>query len=829
MEEIKIKTFKNKNMSSAIAVLLIVSFVISIFAATGTVNAQEARDITTFPFVDAVPRTAGVGQPVLVNFGLLNYLAIDGDGWNVTLIITDPNGKTSTIDRMTWSTGTVGYYFVPDTIGTYTLQCKFDRVYYAPTVAGAAIGWYAASQSDTVQLVIQADSKADHPGYSLPDSYWTRPIDTQLREWWSIAGSWVARPRNAYAPYNDAPGSAHILWTMPMGDTLGGLSGGDNWAIGYQNGDAYEGKYSGSIIISGILYYNKYVIGQTGDGRSSPQQAIVAVNLHTGEKLWERSYDFGGSRISTGQVLTWLSMNNRGTWAYVWMTSGTNMFALDAATGDLKFNMTNVPAGTIYYGLNGEMLKYQIVNYGTADNPNSYLLQWNSSWVVTNGKIGMSESWGSQIQGATFNATERGYDLNVSIPTLTGSLTTAFPEDRVIVASVTASRVMLSSISIKPGEVGRVLFKEVTWAAPSVWQDLSIGRQGGWAAYSQEDKVAVYWTKENRVHYGFSIETGQFLWETKPQIYADAWSDSSTSMDKIIAYGKLYAASCGGTVYCYDVTNGALLWTYDAVDNYTESYLTENWWLVPVFISSNMLYLGHMEHSAQEPLPRGAPFIALNVETGEVVWKIDGAFRQTRWGGRAIIGDSVIATMDTYDNRVYAIGKGPSSMTVTAPDVAVAANTPVLIRGTIMDVSPGTDSTELKLRFPNGVPAVSDADMSEWMLHVYKQFPQPMATGVPVSIDAIDPNGNYVTLGTTVSDANGGFSFKFTPDKEGQYYIYALFDGSAAYYKTDAYTSLLVMPATENSSMQYALYAFIVGIVLIIVVVFIGLLILKKK
>jgi hypothetical protein len=821
---------KNKSTISTIAILLVLSFAGSIFATTGIASAQE-REYTTFSFVDVIPKTAGVGQSVLINFGLLNYLAIDGDGWNVTLTITDPNGEVSTVDKMTWSTGTVGYGFVPDIIGTYTLQCSFKRVYYAPTltIAGAPTGWYAASESDIVQLVVQESAKQDHPGYDLPDTYWTRPIDTQLREWWSIAGSWVARPRNAFAPHNDAPESAHILWAMPIGDTMGGLSGGDTYQIGYQNGDAYEGKFSGSVIIRGILYYNKYVVGQTGDGRSSPQQAIVAVDLHTGKVLWERSYDFGGSRISTGQTLIWLTMNNRGTWSYIWMTSGTNMYALDALTGDPKFNMTNVPSGTIYYGPNGELLKYQLVNYGTTDSPNWYLLQWNSSYVVTKDKIGMAESWGSQIQGASFNATERGYDLNVSVPAMTGSLTTAFPEDRVIVVSVNADRVILSSISIKPGDVGRVLFKDVTWQAPAVWQDLSIGRQGGWAAYSIEDKVAVYWTKENRVHYGFSLETGQYLWATDPQIYADAWSDSSTSLDKLIAYNRLYAASCGGIVYCYDVTTGKQLWTYDATDKYMESYIGENWWLVPVFISSDKIYLGHMEHSSLEPLPRGAPFIALDAFTGDVVWEIDGAFRQSRWGGRAIIGDSIIATMDTYDNRIYAIGKGPSSMTVTAPDIAVAAKTSVLIRGTIMDVSPGTQSDELLLRFPKGVPAISDADMSEWMLHVYKQFPETHVTGVEITIDAIDPNGNYVNLGKTISNANGRFSFNFTPDKEGQYAIYALFSGSASYYKSDAQTELLVSSAAEGSGPQYAMYAFIVGIVLIIAMVFAILLILRKK
>jgi hypothetical protein len=820
------------------------------FAATEIASAQTDREFATFPFVDAVPRPAGIGQTVLVNFGLLNYLAIDGDGWNVTLTITDPNGHTETIKRMTWSTGTVGYTFTPDTLGTYKLQCIFDRVYYEPSIVavGVSSGWYAASKSDVIELVVQADPKPDYSGFDVPDSFWTRPIDSQLREWWSITGSWVVRPRNGFAPYNDAPESAHILWTMPIGDTIGGLSGGDTWQIGYQNGDAYEGKFVGSVIIAGILYYNRggtynqATVANVNSGMmgvvngSYPYQrnTIVAVNLHTGKTLWEKSYFDSGTgndaRVSQGQILYWDCMNNRGVFAYLWVVSGTNMYALEPASGEPVYNMTNVPAGTIYMGPNGEMLKYQLVNYGTAANPNYHLLQWNSSWVVTKGKIGTSESWGSQVRGVVYDATERGYDINVSISgAIAGSIINVFPTDRVIVGEVVMDKgVTLSAFSLKSGEIGRALFKDVFWAAPSIWLDITT-RQTGWAAFSEEDMIAVYWTKENRVHYAFSLETGRFLWETAPQVYADAWTDTPTSGDKLIAYNKLYAASVGGIVYCYDIKTGNLLWTYEATDKNTESYLTPNWWLIPLFISGEKLYLGHMEHSALEPKPRGAPFFALDVNTGKVVWEIYGAFRQTRWGGRAIIGDSIIATMDTFDQQIYAIGKGPSSMSVSAPDVAVAVNKPVLIRGTILDVSPGTQSAELQLRFPTGVPVIADADMSEWMLHVYKQFPETMVNGVQISIDAIDPNGNYVSLGTTVSDASGRFSFSFTPDKEGQYDIYALFNGSASYYKSDAQTELLVTSSAENSGPQYALYALIVGIVIIITIVIFGLLLLRKK
>jgi outer membrane protein assembly factor BamB len=809
---------------------MILMCAISMFAMAGISNAQAAEK-PTFPFIDTIPKTVGVNQKVLVNYGLLNFLYADGDGWNVTATITSPSGKVKTLRGMTWSTGTIGQYFTPTEVGIYTLQCVYDGEYYDSTSASYS-GQYAANKSEIIELIVQEQPAPEHPGFDLPSSYWTRPVDSQLRVWWSIMGSWVTKPANLFAPYNDAPESAHILWSMPIGDTFGGLAGGDNWEIAYQNGDAYEGKFAGSIIISGVLYYNKYV-------SNSPTQSIVAVDLHTGKILWERSYDFGGRRISTGQTLTWLSLNNRGTWSYIWMTSGTNMFALDAATGDLKYNMTNVPSGTIYRGPSGEMLKYQLVNYGTADSPNWHLLQWNSSYVVTQGKTGMQESWGSQVQGVSYNATERGYDLNVSIgagTVLTGSIITVFPCNRVIVGSVSATNgVTLSAISLQPGNEGSILFQNKNTAALKDWDTVtvtgSIG-QAGWGAFSEESLVAVYWTKENRVNYAFSLENGQFLWKTDPQTYADAWSDTVTASygpEKLIVHGKLIQASVGGIVYCYDIKTGELLWDYEARDKYMESYITANWWIIPVFVTQDKVYFGHLEHSALEPKPRGAPFFALNVETGDLVWEIDGAFRQTRWGGRAIIGDGIIATMDTYDQQIYAIGKGPSSMTVTAPDVAVAAKTSVVIKGTIMDVSPGTQSDELLLRFPNGVSAIADEYMSEWMLHVYKQFPATHVNGVEVSISAFDPNGNYVNLGTTVSDASGAFVFEFKPETEGQYTIYAVFDGSKSYYGASAQDTLIVSAPAETASKPYDLYIIGMGVVVIIVNLIVVLFFTRKK
>ncbi len=246
------------------------------------------------------------------------------------------------------------------------------------------------------------------------------------------------------------------------------------------------------------------------------------------------------------------------------------------------------------------------------------------------------------------------------------------------------------------------------------------------------------------------------------------------------------------------------------------------------------------EHSSVDPKPRGAPFFALDAETGELVWRIDGGFRQNHWGGQSIIGDSVIATMDAYTQLIFAIGKGPSATTVTVPDMGVSLGSSVMIKGMITDISPGTEDISLKMRFPNGVPAVSDADMSEWMLYVYKQFPKPAdAIGVPVTLETIDPNGNYVNIGTATSDATGNYGFAFEPEVPGQYMIMATFYGSDGYYGSTTITYLTVDPAPspatpiepEESAAPLITteVAIVLAVAVIAVIGVVGYLVIKKR
>jgi hypothetical protein len=427
------------------------------------------------------------------------------------------------------------------------------------------------------------------------------------------------------------------------------------------------------------------------------------------------------------------------------------------------------------------------------------------------------------------------WSWNVTIPTdLSGNVYAQFFGDRIIGSDISTTAVDVWGLNLNEskGTIGQVMFDK-TWNAPAEWAAGNL--TASWAASSLEDKVAVLWIKDTRQYYGFSLETGAYLWgPTESENYLDIYNVPLAKYGyHDIAYGKLYSTGVGGIVYCYDVTTGELLWTYEAADPYQEYLFANNWWLDTCFITDGKIYLGHEEHSPINPLPRGAPFICLNATTGDEIFRANGLFRQNHWGGRAIIGDSIIAGIDTYDLNVYAIGKGPSATTVTAaPEVSVHGSS-VLVKGMVTDVSPGTNDAALTMRFPNGVPAVSDANMSDWMMYVYKQFPRPAdVVGVDVVVSVLDPNNNCYEVGKATSDASGVYGVAFTPQVPGKYTVIASFEGSGAYYGSFAETVINVEeapaatpgPTPTPASMTDA-YVLGIGAGAIIAIVVIGLVI----
>jgi outer membrane protein assembly factor BamB len=779
---------------TAIAMLLTLTIALTLVTLPAT-NAQvPTRNKKTYALCTATPNPIGVGQQVLIWIGISDYLNIYTDGWvGLTVTVTKPDDTVETLGPFrTDSTGSTGTIYTPTMVGTYYFQTHFPAQWFNWT--GQANVWYEASDSEKYPLNVTEEPRQYYPGVPLPDFYWDRPINAQAREWANITGDWLwGAALNNYPYYNwrvsnnaEAPESGHILWTKSV--THGGLAGGDIGTEGYFPGDAYEGYFLDAVIIGGVLYYNRF----QADGGTSVTQEVVAVNLKTGEELWTRNWN--NTRVSFGQVLKYNYFNTQGAYAYLWQVSGSTWKAFDAATGRFEYGMNNVPSGTTpIYGPNNELLIY------TVNSAKGWMSMWNSTLVVTSQLSGSEVgSWVRMRKGQMFNAT-KGIQYNLTIPVgLPGAILSAL-KDKIVGGIDDAWSNHLAilrgdysqvfwCLSTKPGQEGRLLFN-VTWTPPGQMGSAFVGA-------SSEDGIFIVALKSTRQLVALSLDTGQQLWgptESQPQV--DLFTIANYRRGaKSIGDGRVISGGMGGRIHCYDAKTGDLLWTYDAKQKYTEMQWSENWPLYVSFVTDGKIYLHVAEHSVNQPMPRGAPFICLNETTGEEIWSVN--LRGTHWGGYPIIGDSTIAMFCTYDNRIYALGKGPSAVTVSAPSASIELGESLVITGTVTDTSPGTGEYALTARFPNGVPVVSDESMSEWMQHVYMQFPQPNnVTGVDVTLSVLDSNGNYRDIGTTTSDADGFFKFKWTPDIDGEYTVYASFAGSESYYPSHAVSAFMVDPA----------------------------------
>jgi len=837
---------RNKT-TTAIAILLILTFAITLVALPDT-NAAITKK--TYAFIGAMPNPIGVGQQTLLHVGISDQTSHPQEGWvGLTVTVTKPDGTTETLGPYnTDTTGGTGGVYTPATVGTYYLQTHFPEQVLTTAATGLPAGTVMlASDSEKLPLIVTEEPRTFYPDVPLPTEYWTRPINQQFRSWGAGASDWWTTPNNRFAPYNDAPEAPHILWTTPLaegGAVGGGIGENGTWwqnQVGYEMGDAYEGKFTGSVIINGVLYFNRQ-IPQTipsAAGTDSQnminalnvttlEQPVVAVNLKTGEQLWSKVLG-NNERVAFGQTMFWQTMNMYGCFSYLWTTSGSTWNAYDPLTGRWEFTMTDVPSGTRNYGQNGEILIY------TVNTANGWMTQWNSTSVAYKTYLNIylastaettvasayywAERW--RPQGLTINAsapfnvtknwlpkfrdsaTTVGIDWNVTIPKgLPGSASKYYPGDRIIGMYINSTGrlvdqpIAMWGLSLKRGEEGRLLFS-TTWQPPAGGLTLSSG-----GAASLEDRVFTVRAKELRAFFGFSMDTGQYLWGPTPSRgYMDLFMGGPSGENGMIAYGKLFLGTLAGALQCIDVKTGDLLWTYNMTQPYTElMWGGSNWPIEFAFISDGKVYLLHSEHSGNTPLPRGAPFVCLNATTGDVIFRVDGLFRFTVWGGDPMIADSTAVIFSTYDNSIYAIGKGPSAVTVTAPDAGVAQGSSVTIRGTVTDVSPGTKEYILAARFPNGVPAVSDESMGEWMKYVYVQFPRPAnATGVEVTLSVIDSNGNFREIGKVTSDSDGFFSYDWIPDIPGKFIVVASFAGSESYYPSQAETAFTVDAAPEAS------------------------------
>jgi len=291
----------------------------------------------------------------------------------------------------------------------------------------------------------------------------------------------------------------------------------------------------------------------------------------------------------------------------------------------------------------------------------------------------------------------------------------------------------------------------------------------------------------------YNLDNGEFLWKTEPELSWNYFYETNGE----IAYDRLYTTGMSGRVYAYDIKTGEIDWTYDAVSPAGES-AAPNYHERLSIIADGKIYVSSTEHSPGDPKSRGNPIVCLDAETGEKIWDI--SYFRCSWGCEPLLADGIIVGLDTYDNRIYAFGTGPSKTTVTAPKTAIPLGSSVVIEGTVTDQSPGTQDYSLTARYPNGVPAIADQHMTEWMEHLYHQFPMPEnAEGVEVVLTTLDPNGNTYEIGRTTASISGTFGCAINPPVPGLYKIIATFEGSDSYYSSYAETYLIVEEVPSTS------------------------------
>jgi putative pyrroloquinoline-quinone binding quinoprotein len=348
------------------------------------------------------------------------------------------------------------------------------------------------------------------------------------------------------------------------------------------------------------------------------------------------------------------------------------------------------------------------------------------------------------------------------------------------------------------------------------------------------DGIYTIYREETRQLFAFSAATGQQLWVSDPR--PNALGAFCTG--EVIAYGLIYVDGYDGYIYAYNETTGAVAWSF-YVGSANPSGLETPYGQYTVYggniVADGMLIAINQEHTEQSPLFVGEGMYVINATTGKLIWQTRGQIKQPSLAGGILVGPNMC------DGQIYAFGKGPSKITVTAPDVGVTTATQITITGSITDVSAGASQEAVAANFPNGLPCVSDASMTQFMEAVYEQQPMPAnITGVPVTVTVLDSNGNYRTIGTTTTNALGNFALTWKPDITGNYTLYAIFAGTGGYYGSSASTAFSAgstatavpsaSPLSLASTQNYIMYGVIAIIIVIIIIgVVLAILVTRKR
>ena len=838
------KNQKNKTKISVFAFTLILTIAATLIIGLPFVNAA-VTNYNTYVYCSVGNSVIGVNQQVLLilwtadmppDIGEIAGTASGGRAawYDVGFYVTDPEGNTQTL-TITKSDPVGGGWinYTPDKIGTYIIQAWFPETWKNTTTTQAL---YGAAVSPEVTVTVQEEQISGWPESPVTDDYWNRPINQASRDWYVLAGNWLGGNFNKYPAgasggtterfvWGQGTESAHILWTKPY--YVGGIMDAYYGEMGYQTGH-YQGMSFEAIIINGKIYYPYRTDAHMTEG-------YLCVDLYTGETLWYST----DPMPSFGQIYNYASPNQHGGYAYLWKSPPFNPFGppsteppvwemLDAYTGRSICKVENVTMGISFfgttmggnpvYGKDGSLLNYNILNlapFGSPE-PDYYLQVWNMSAIdtMTAAQGQETAAWQWRPSGGGFGGGpplgyyvhdgNTGFSLNKSIATAnvygprnallneTGSIRCVRDGEYMIIGTQGRNdergvvQGKMTALSLEYGKEGTKLWDTLfTPPFTSIYANLTAaGFFGGGLSMTgvyPEDGVILFEDNKRLIRWGYSLETGELLWESEPE----AQNNYYTMIDNVYE-GKLLTAGYGGVLLAYNITTGEILWRYEATNvGYESPY--GNYPMNIFAICDDKIYTLTGEHSITQPMWRGPNLRCINATTGEEIFKIlmfsaNGGAHLT--GQYMQMADGYIVGLNFFDNQIYCFGRGPSATTVTAGPEVSALGSSVVIKGTVTDdTSTGRRNTNGMFEFTlKGTPAISDEDMGAWMEYKFMQQAKPEdAQGVKVKLTAIDPNGNYQDIGYVTSDMAGNFATSWQPPVPGEYFVTAEFEGSAAY------------------------------------------------
>ena len=573
--------------------------------------------------------------------------------------------------------------------------------------------------------------------------------------------------------------------------------------------------------------------------------------------------------------------NQHGTFAYLWVTNtGTsNKWDMyDAYSNRYICSIANVSSsGTQYRDGYGGICYVNMANLGTTTAPNYRLQIWNTTeaiwWRAAYGTAGDKTLYnGSKTEPSSTSNTywmwrpylnntyngQNGFSANKtmenpiisgvnlnSIVNQTATIRRVIPDEYIIIGTTGRNDARgvvqgyLRAISLKTDHVGETLWT-TTFTPPKSVADFP---NATYIGYQVSDAVELCQVvpEENMFYFrerisgnrwGYDLTTGQQVWKTA--VPENGWN--YYGLNEVYYDNKLIASGYSGVLIGYDAQTGDVLWNWTAP---SEGLGESPYWHTTMYvgaIADGKAYCYTSEHSVNSPIRRDANVWCVDLTTGEMLWKMSA------WAMGIKVADGRLVYLNSVDNQIYCLGRGPSATTVSAPQAIPALGASVMIQGTVTDQSPsGRHNVAGSLDFSlKGTPAISDADQEAWMEHMFQGNTKPAnAKGVEVTLEAIDPNGNLVSIGTTTSDMNGNYGFAYTPEVPGTYQIIATFAGSAAYGPSSGTTYLAVgneaatpaptTPAQESVADLYFIPATIGIIIAIVAIGLIIILVLRKR